>query len=73
MLIIAKSKIKSYESLIQRASIFDLNPIEVPEVTFNVAVEKKQVGSYHIIAGAFRFEENADKKIAQLKEARFFC
>lgn len=55
----------------QRASIFDLNPIEVPEVTFNVAVEKKQVGSYHIIAGAFRFEENADKKIEQLKEAGF--
>ena len=55
----------------QRASIFDLNPIEVPEVTFNVAVEKKQIGSYHIIAGAFRFEENADKKIEQLKEAGF--
>lgn len=55
----------------QRASFFDMSPIEVPEVIFNVAVEKKQVGSYHIIAGAFRFEENADKKIEQLKEAGF--
>ena len=55
----------------QRASFFDVSPIEVPEVTFNIAVEKKQIGSYHIIAGAFRFEENADKKIEQLQEAGF--
>ncbi len=55
----------------QRASFFDVSPIEVPEVTFNVAVEKNQIGSYHIIAGAFRFEENADKKIEQLQEAGF--
>jgi len=55
----------------QRASFFDVSPIEIPEVTFNVAVEKKQVGSYHIIAGAFRFEENADKKTEQLKDVGF--
>jgi len=56
---------------LQEASILDLSSIEVPEVTFNVAVEKKQLGSYHIIAGAFRFEENADKKIEELKEAGY--
>ena len=55
----------------QRASFFDVSPIEVPEVTFNIVVEKKQIGSYHIIAGAFRFEENADKKIEQLKADGF--
>jgi hypothetical protein len=55
----------------QRASFFDVSPIEVPEVIFNIAVEKKQIGSYHIIAGAFRFEENADKKVEQLQEAGF--
>jgi len=54
-----------------RASFFDVNPIEVPEVIFNVAVEKKEIGRYHIIAGAFRFEENADKKITQLEEEGF--
>lgn len=54
-----------------KSSFFDVNPIEVPEVTFNVAVEKKEIGSYHIIAGAFRFEENADKKIAQLEAQGF--
>lgn len=51
----------------QKASFFDIAPIEVPEVTFNVSVEKKLIGKYHIIAGAFRFEENADKKISQLE------
>jgi len=56
---------------VQEASIFDMSSISVPEITFNVAVEKEQLGSYHIIAGAFRFEENADKKIEQLKEAGF--
>ena len=51
----------------QKASFFDIAPIEVPEVTFNVAVEKEVFGKYHIVAGAFRFEENALKKIEQLK------
>lgn len=55
----------------QEASFFSVNPIEVPEVMFNVTVEKEQVGNYHIIAGAYRFEENADKKIAQLNEQGF--
>ncbi len=55
----------------QKASFFDVSPVEVPEITFNIAVEKKQVGKYHIIAGAFRFEENADKKVEQLIEEGF--
>jgi cell division septation protein DedD len=55
----------------QKASFFDLAPIEAPEVTFHVTVEKKEIGKYHIIAGAFRFEENADKKLEQLKAAGF--
>lgn len=59
------------KSAYQQASFFDIAPIEVPEVTFNVAVEKEVVGNYHIIAGAFRFEENADKKIEQLKNEGF--
>ena len=53
---------------IEETSFFSLSPIEVPEVTFNVEVHKKNRGKYHIIAGAFRFEENADKKIMALKD-----
>jgi len=62
---------KAQETEVQEASFFSLNPIEVPEVIFNVAVEKKEIGRYHIIAGAFRFEENADAKIAELEAEGF--
>ncbi len=55
----------------QKASFFEVSPVEVPEVTFNIAVERKVIGKYHVIAGAFRFEENADNKVAQLKEDGF--
>lgn len=53
------------ESKIQQAT-FNLNPL--PAITLNV---NKQTGNYHIIAGAFRVEENCDKKIAQLKADGF--
>ncbi len=54
------------ESKIQQAT-FNLNPL--PPVTLNVT--KKITGNYHIIAGAFRVEENCDKKVAQLKAKGF--
>lgn len=56
---------------VQEASFFSTNPIKVPEVTLNVTVKKPKLGKYHIVAGAFRFEENAHKKINQLKEQGF--
>lgn len=51
------------ESKIQEATFVIPNPL--PTVTFSL--DKKAVGPYHIIAGAFRIEENAAKKIEQLK------
>ncbi len=51
------------ETKIQEATFVINNPL--PAVTLNV---KKQYGNYHIIAGAFRLEENSDKKVNQLKE-----
>jgi hypothetical protein len=50
------------ESKIQEATFVIENPL--PAVTLHV---KKQTGNYHIIAGAFRVEENSDKKLAELK------
>lgn len=50
------------ENKIQEATFIIDNPL--PVVTLNIT---KQVGKYHIIAGAFRIEENSTKKIAQLK------
>ncbi|MEP2936613.1 MAG: SPOR domain-containing protein [Gilvibacter sp.] len=54
------------ESQIQEATFVIANPLpslelEIPTVT----------GRYHIIAGAFRMEANAHKKIAQLQELGF--
>ncbi|MBU3820698.1 SPOR domain-containing protein [Flavobacteriaceae bacterium XHP0103] len=49
------------DTKIQQAT-FNLNAL--PAITLPV---KKQSGNYHIVAGAFRVEENCDKKIAQLK------
>ncbi len=51
------------ENQIQQATFIVNNPL--PSLT--VAV-KTPVGNYHVIAGAFRMEENADTKINQLKE-----
>tara|TARA_R110002049_G_scaffold307520_1_gene508227 strand:+ start:38636 stop:39574 length:939 start_codon:yes stop_codon:yes gene_type:complete len=50
------------ETKIQQATFVIDNPL--PAITLNVT---KQTGNYHIIAGAFRVEENCDTKIEQLK------
>ncbi len=50
------------ESQIQQATFIINSPL--PAVTLKVA---KQSGKYHIVAGAFRMEENAEKKVQQLK------
>ena len=51
---------------IQQATFVIDNPL--PAVTFEV---EKQSGNYHIVAGAFRVEENAQSKVAELKENGF--
>ncbi|GAB2762766.1 SPOR domain-containing protein [Salinimicrobium soli] len=50
------------ENQIQQATFVIDNPL--PAITLKVS---KQVGNYHVVAGAFRMEENADKKVEQLK------
>lgn len=49
------------EQKIQQATFVIDNPL--PAITLNVA---KEVKNYHIIAGAFREPQNADKKVKQL-------
>ena len=51
------------ENQIQEATFV----IETPLPVLNLQLHK-EIGKYHIVAGAFRMEENADKKVAQLKE-----
>ena len=49
------------ESQIQEATFVIENPLEALNITI-----PKQQGRYHVIAGAFRIEANAEKKITQL-------
>lgn len=51
---------------IQQATFIIDNPL--PEITFKVT---KQSGNYHIVAGAFRVEENAHQKVGELREEGF--
>ena len=54
------------EDQIQQATFIIENPL--PAVTLKVS---KQTGNYHIVAGAFRLEENAAEKVEQLKAEGF--
>lgn len=54
---------KQLDNKIQEATFVISNPL--PAATLNV---NKQTEMYHIVAGAFRIEENSDKKVAQLVE-----
>lgn len=60
---------------IQEATFFDTDPLELPTLTLKTtkktAVGKAGQKIHHIIAGAFRYKTNADKKIEQLKELGF--
>jgi len=49
------------EQKIQQATFVITNPL--PAITLNVA---KEIKNYHVIAGAFREPQNAEKKVAQL-------
>lgn len=51
---------------IQQATFIIDNPL--PEITFKV---NKQSGNYHIVAGAFRVEENALQKVSELRADGF--
>ena len=63
----AKQKANSLvENQIQEATFVIENPLPALNLTF-----KKQNGKYHIVAGAFRVKENADKKMNQLQEEGF--
>ena len=51
---------------IQEATFFDTAPLELPTLNLKVITKKPEVAMHHIVAGAFRFRSNADKKIRQL-------
>jgi len=52
---------------IQEATFFDTAPLELPTLNLKVITKEPKIGIHHIVAGAFRFKKNAEKKIRQLK------
>ena len=54
---------------IQQATFVINAPVEAVELSVAVPVEEKM--PYHLVAGAYRSEENANKAIAELKAAGF--
>ena len=65
-LLVEKEVQKQVQNKIQEATFFIENPI--PSVTLTVKEEKL---SYHVVAGAFRNEENAEKIYDELIEVGF--
>ncbi|SDS38234.1 Sporulation related domain-containing protein [Polaribacter sp. KT25b] len=57
---------KALEKKIQSATFVIANPL--PTIELNVVKEVEIVKPYHVVAGAFQFTENAEKKVNQLKE-----
>ena len=58
---------KAIQKKIQSATFVISNPL--PTINLNVIKEKSK--PFHVIAGAFQFTENAEKKVAQLKAIGF--
>ena len=58
---------------IQEATFFDTTPMELPTLSLDITSTKvsENVRTHHIVAGAFKFQRNADKKILQLKRQGF--
>ena len=54
---------------IQEATFFDTAPMELPTLSLDVisSPKKKEGRIHHVVAGAFRFKKNANKKMRQLK------
>lgn len=59
---------ESINEYIQQATFFGNNPVELPSITLQVA---KEIKNYHVVAGAFRIEENAHTKVSQLQANGF--
>jgi hypothetical protein len=55
---------KEVSQRIQEATFFSTAPVELPSVNLNVQTKAER--AHHVIAGAYRIRENADKRIEEL-------
>lgn len=67
--LVEKAVQKQVETKIQEATFFIKNPL--PAVTLSIKANKEVKMSYHVMAGAFRDENNANKILKRLLKAGF--
>jgi len=65
-LLVEKNVQQKVEDKIQQATFFIESPI--PSVSLNIEEEKSDSYNYHIVAGAFKEERNAERALQSLKE-----
>lgn len=68
-LAVQKNVQEKVQQQIQQATFVISAPVEAVELTVATPVEEKM--PYHLVAGAYRSEENANKAISELKAAGF--
>ena len=68
-LLVEKNVQEKVQQQIQQATFVISAPVEAVELTVATPVEEKM--PYHLVAGAYRSEENANKAIDELKAAGF--
>ncbi|WP_371736640.1 SPOR domain-containing protein [Cellulophaga sp. HaHaR_3_176] len=57
---------------IEEATFFDAAPLELPALNIKATIiNNSSETTYHVVAGAFKVKDNADKKINQLKSEGF--
>lgn len=62
-LLVEQEAQQTVEDSIQTATFFDTAPVELPSITLNLS---RASNKYYVVAGAFRVEANADKKVGLL-------
>ena len=68
-LAVQKNVQEKVQQQIQQATFVISAPVEAVELSVTAPVEEKM--PYHLVAGAYRSEENANKAVAELKAAGF--
>tara|TARA_R110002012_G_scaffold263456_2_gene446532 strand:- start:198114 stop:199073 length:960 start_codon:yes stop_codon:yes gene_type:complete len=74
-LVVQREAQKQVAREIEQATFFNVSPLELPVLNLNAsstaAIQEDKATQYHIVAGAFKVKENADKKISQLQTKGF--
>ena len=65
--VVAEEAQQQVSRYLQEATFFESSPLELPALQLDIS-KRATYPRHHIIAGAYRIQQNADKKIASLKK-----